>query len=105
MSGLWEKRLCQPLSGFTAEVSKLSWSASTWPTDSAASMQSGYMVGHLDMDDAHLRSISLELQLAIVNVDYRRAPEHPFPTAFNDGYAALQWVRDTVAIDVIAPSS
>ncbi|TFK87906.1 hypothetical protein K466DRAFT_599116 [Polyporus arcularius HHB13444] len=52
----------------------------------------GYMLGDLDMDDAHLRSISLELQLAIVNVDYRLAPEHPFPAAFNDGLAALQWV-------------
>ncbi|KAI0708761.1 alpha/beta hydrolase fold-domain-containing protein [Cerioporus squamosus] len=52
----------------------------------------GYMLGDLDMDDAHLRSISLDLQLATINVDYRLAPEHPFPTAFDDGYAALRWV-------------
>ncbi len=59
------------------------------------------MLGDLDMDDAHLRSISLELQLAIVNVDYRLAPEHPFPAAFNDGLAALQWVRGFNAIGVL----
>ncbi|RPD55184.1 hypothetical protein L226DRAFT_470675 [Lentinus tigrinus ALCF2SS1-7] len=52
----------------------------------------GYMLGDLDMDDAHLRSISLELELAIVNVDYRLAPEYPFPTAFEDSFTVLQWV-------------
>ena len=56
------------------------------------------MLGDLDMDDAHLRSISLDLQLAIVNVEYRLAPEHLFPTAFDDSYTALQWVRHIPAI-------
>lgn len=41
----------------------------------------------------YLRSLCVDLQLAIVNVGYRLAPEHPFPTGFNDAYSGLKWVR------------
>ena len=61
------------------------------------------------MDDAHLRSISVELQIAIVNVNYRsvningcvsfgltnvhrHAPEYTFPASIEDCYTALKWV-------------
>ncbi|KAJ6552732.1 Alpha/Beta hydrolase protein [Mycena capillaripes] len=51
----------------------------------------GWISGDLDLDDFYLRIISVELRLCIVNVDYRLAPEHPFPTGVNDCYAALKW--------------
>ncbi|RPD53880.1 hypothetical protein L226DRAFT_548399 [Lentinus tigrinus ALCF2SS1-7] len=52
----------------------------------------GWVFGDLDQDDMHLRTISVELKVAIVNVDYRLAPEHPFPIPFEDSYTAVKWV-------------
>ncbi|KAI0730944.1 Alpha/Beta hydrolase protein [Earliella scabrosa] len=52
----------------------------------------GMAVGGLYSDDVQLRSVCVELQLVIINVDYRLAPEHKFPTAFEDCYAAVRWV-------------
>ncbi|KAH9850855.1 Alpha/Beta hydrolase protein [Lenzites betulinus] len=57
----------------------------------------GWVVGNPEQDDNHLRSVAVELQIAIVNVDYRLAPEHPFPTGLNDAYAALKWAADNAA--------
>ncbi|KAJ6522228.1 Alpha/Beta hydrolase protein [Mycena vulgaris] len=54
----------------------------------------GWVLGDLDMDDFHLRILSVEFRLSIVNVDYRLAPEYPFPTGLNDSYAALKWAVD-----------
>ncbi|KAI0644088.1 Alpha/Beta hydrolase protein [Trametes meyenii] len=51
----------------------------------------GFVFGDLNMDDYYLRMITVDLQLAIVSVEYRLAPEHPFPTSLNDAYAALKW--------------
>ncbi|KAI0355868.1 hypothetical protein OH77DRAFT_1478736 [Trametes cingulata] len=51
----------------------------------------GFVAGSLDLDDGYLRNLCVDLQLSIVNVDYRLAPEHAFPTGFNDAYAALKW--------------
>ncbi|KAJ7260423.1 alpha/beta-hydrolase [Mycena haematopus] len=51
----------------------------------------GWIIGDLNMDDFNLRILSVELRLAIVNVDYRLAPENPFPVGINDCYAALKW--------------
>lgn len=44
------------------------------------------------MDDYRLRILCVELQISIVNVDYRLAPEHMYPTAWHDAYAATKWV-------------
>ncbi|KAI0708768.1 Alpha/Beta hydrolase protein [Cerioporus squamosus] len=52
----------------------------------------GWMLGDIDSDDAHLRTICVELNIAVVNVDYRLAPEYPFPIPFEDSYTALEWV-------------
>ncbi|KAJ7290522.1 Alpha/Beta hydrolase protein [Mycena rebaudengoi] len=51
----------------------------------------GWSVGNVDLDDFHLRTLAVDLRISVVNVDYRLAPEHPFPTGLNDCYAALKW--------------
>ncbi|KAI0780345.1 Alpha/Beta hydrolase protein [Trametes elegans] len=51
----------------------------------------GFVFGHLEMDDYHLKILCVDLQIAIVAVQYRLAPEHPFPTGLNDSYTALKW--------------
>ncbi|EIW57076.1 uncharacterized protein TRAVEDRAFT_49886 [Trametes versicolor FP-101664 SS1] len=52
----------------------------------------GWSVGSIGLDDYFLRKLSVDLKLITVNVQYRLAPEHPFPTAVDDCLAALKWV-------------
>ncbi|KAJ7245220.1 Alpha/Beta hydrolase protein [Mycena rebaudengoi] len=51
----------------------------------------GWCFGTLDDDDFHLRALAVDLRISIVNVDYRLAPEQPFPTGLDDCYTALKW--------------
>ncbi|OBZ73134.1 AB hydrolase superfamily protein B1A11.02 [Grifola frondosa] len=57
----------------------------------------GWTVGNIDTDDFYLRILCVDLQISIVNVEYRLAPEHPFPAGLNDCYAALKWVANNAA--------
>ena len=43
------------------------------------------------------RQLCVGAGVAVVSVDYRLAPEHPFPTPLNDCVAAARWTRDNVA--------
>ncbi|CAK7236346.1 hypothetical protein SBRCBS47491_009606 [Sporothrix bragantina] len=52
----------------------------------------GYFLGNLDTEDANCRHLALQAGLAVVNVGYRHTPEHPFPAAADDAWAAYQWV-------------
>ena len=52
----------------------------------------GYVLGDLDGYDSVCRQLCLDSGAVIVSVEYRLAPEHPFPAAFDDAWAALQWV-------------
>ncbi|RPD55182.1 hypothetical protein L226DRAFT_575000 [Lentinus tigrinus ALCF2SS1-7] len=52
----------------------------------------GWMLGGLESDDIHLRTVSVELKLAVLNVDYRHSPEYTFPIPFEDSYTAVKWV-------------
>ncbi|MBL3827234.1 MULTISPECIES: alpha/beta hydrolase [unclassified Marinobacter] len=54
----------------------------------------GWVVGDLDDYDTLARFIAIESNCAVVLVDYRLAPEHPFPAAINDAWTALEWVAD-----------
>ncbi|KAH9885085.1 Alpha/Beta hydrolase protein [Cubamyces lactineus] len=51
----------------------------------------GWTVGSVELDDYALRGYCVRQKLSVVNVEYRLAPEYPFPTAVNDCYAALKW--------------
>ncbi len=54
----------------------------------------GYVVGSVDKDDYRNRLRVKEVGCAVVSVDYRQAPEAPYPAAIEDGYAALKWLVD-----------
>jgi acetyl esterase len=51
----------------------------------------GFVVGDLDTQDMIARGLSAGAESIVVSVDYRLAPEHKFPAAFEDGWAAVQW--------------
>jgi len=53
----------------------------------------GFILGSLDTHDALCRRLSARARLRITSVDYRLAPEHPFPAAFDDASAAWGWAR------------
>jgi acetyl esterase len=52
----------------------------------------GYILGDLDSHDSILAELAARAGVTVVSVDYRLAPEHPFPAAFEDGAAALGFV-------------
>lgn len=55
----------------------------------------GYFVrGSLDSNDRKCRFLTKHANCTVVAVDYRRAPEHPFPAAVNDSYAAVKWAAE-----------
>ncbi len=54
----------------------------------------GFAIGSLDSHDAVCRSLTNKSGCLVVSVDYRLAPEHPFPAAVDDAWAAVCWVTD-----------
>lgn len=54
----------------------------------------GFVIGDLDTHDLTCRSIARECDAVVVSVDYRLAPEHPFPAAAHDAIAAARWIAD-----------
>ncbi|MEI3605684.1 alpha/beta hydrolase [Pseudogracilibacillus sp. SE30717A] len=54
----------------------------------------GYVLGTADEGDALGQQFVLEANCVVVSVDYRLAPEHPYPAALEDCYAALKWFSD-----------
>ncbi len=61
----------------------------------------GWVVGDLDTHDAVCRAIAVASQCNVVALDYRLAPEHPYPAAFDDAVAAFRHLRDTPTVDGI----
>jgi acetyl esterase len=64
----------------------------------------GWMLGDLDSHDWLCRMLANAAQCAVVNVDYRLAPQHVFPAAFDDALAAAHWVAANAATLRIDPA-
>ena len=54
----------------------------------------GWVIGNIDTHDAYCRSLAVAANAVVVSVDYRLAPEHKFPAAAEDAYAAAGWASD-----------
>lgn len=52
----------------------------------------GYVLGDVEGDDLKAKSMALALNCVVASVEYRLAPEHPFPAPLEDCYAALKWL-------------
>jgi acetyl esterase len=52
----------------------------------------GFVIGSIDTHDAICRDLAAACGWPVVSVDYRLAPEHPFPAAHDDAEAAVRWL-------------
>jgi len=63
----------------------------------------GFILGNVEMFDGDAKRIAAEVGAVVVSVDYRLAPENPFPAGLDDCYAALVWTAaaaDELGIDL-----
>ncbi len=59
----------------------------------------GYVIGTAQQDDDVCRRFARELGVTVAAVDYRLAPEHPYPAPLEDCYSALTWLAKLPAVD------
>ncbi len=57
----------------------------------------GMVIGDLDTHDHACRELCAGARCIVVSVDYRLAPENPFPAAVDDSFAALEWVANNIS--------
>jgi acetyl esterase len=57
----------------------------------------GWVIGSLESHDALCRTLARAIPAIVVAVDYRLAPENPFPAGLDDAYAALTWIAENAA--------
>ena len=69
------------------------------PSDQAATLPAlywihggGYVMGDIDQDDRLMAQLVKRIGCVAVSVDYRLAPEHPFPAPVEDCYSGLKWL-------------
>ncbi|KXS97680.1 hypothetical protein AC579_8069 [Pseudocercospora musae] len=67
--------------------------------------EGGWRMGDLTDEDLNCRMFARDLGAVCVNVEYRLAPEHPFPTGVDDAYDTLLWSTKTASpTSVILPA-
>lgn len=74
------------------------------PKDKAASVPAllyihggGFVVGSIDTEHSGATAAARRLGIVVVSVEYRLAPEDPYPAGLEDCYAALQWMHDNAS--------
>jgi acetyl esterase len=54
----------------------------------------GWVTGSIETHDGICRALAKRTPCVVVSVDYRLAPEHPFPAALDDAWTATRWVTE-----------
>ncbi len=62
----------------------------------------GFAMGSPELGDDICRRLANEVECIIVSIDYRLAPEHPYPAALEDGLAVYNWVQ--AAPELLGPT-
>lgn len=57
----------------------------------------GWVIADINTYNASAQALANQVEAVVVSVNYRQAPEHKFPTAHNDSYAAYQWAVNNAA--------
>ncbi len=57
----------------------------------------GFVIGNLETHDSTCRRLANKSHCQVIAIDYRLAPEHPFPAPIEDGVAAFRHIRDNAA--------
>jgi acetyl esterase/lipase len=52
----------------------------------------GYIFGDIDQEDFTSKKLALASECSVLSVEYRLAPEHPYPAPLEDCYTALKWL-------------
>ncbi|HET7339845.1 MAG TPA: alpha/beta hydrolase [Methylomirabilota bacterium] len=64
----------------------------------------GWVIGDLDTHDVLCRQLTAEAGISVIAVDYRLAPEHKFPAAADDAWAATRWIASHATQLAIDPT-
>jgi acetyl esterase len=56
----------------------------------------GFVIGDLDTHEGYCGEAARSLDIPVIAIDYRLAPEHPFPASSDDCEAAARWVADNI---------
>src|SRR5579864_4374689 len=77
---------------------RLYWPNATGPVPAIAYYHGGgHVIGSLDTHDLIARNLCAGAAALVLSVDYRMGPEHRFPAAVEDSFAALEWLRRNAA--------
>jgi len=92
------------LPGRTITVRQYAPRPTSWATPMPALLYfhgGGFTIGSIDTHDRVCRVLAADADCLVFSVDYRLAPEHPFPAAADDAFAALEWLhREAGALGV-----
>src|SRR3954454_3267850 len=65
----------------------------------------GWVIGDLETHDRACRRLAASSGAAVLALDYRRAPEHPWPAAVDDAVAAIRWIASRPSELEVAPAT